>query len=229
MDKKTENKIKIANAAAALYHKDSRFTYEDLAGEAGLTAKTIRSHFPNRKEIFEFYYEGAFLTYRDLTEKMEDMESYSLAERLSHLLLTLLDLFHEQQGFVEKTYVRVIERQGSSTPFAKHLVREVNQILMDDVEMLHIPSFAYNKATDTAILYHVHGLMRFWVRDHSDANQKTMELIDKWTALAEAVAYSKVGEKSFDFAKFMATNSPFTEVVRKMRAGLKKQSMNRSC
>ncbi|MGA1465691.1 MAG: hypothetical protein ACO363_08180, partial [Balneolaceae bacterium] len=82
MDKKTENKIKIANAAAALYHKDSRFTYEDLAGEAGLTAKTIRSHFPNRKEIFEFYYEGAFLTYRDLTEKMEDMESYSLAERL---------------------------------------------------------------------------------------------------------------------------------------------------
>ena len=221
MDRKTENRRKIANTAADLYSKNSRFTYKDLAEATGLTEKTIRSHFSNRKEMFLFFYEGAFLTYKDLTEKMPDWEQYMLAEKLSHLSLTLLDLFHEHRTFVEKTYGSMIERAGNSTAFANHLVKEVNQILMDDAEMLHIPSFFYNKATDAAILFHFHGLMRFWVRDHSDANQKTMELVDKWTALAEAVAYSKVGEKSLEFAKFMAYNSPLNDTLRKIRKSTK--------
>ena len=211
MNKKTKKKIQIAEAAADRYVENERFSFESLAEKMGTDTKEILNHFPSRRSILEFYYEAQLIRYREISSKIDGYDQFTLAEKLSNLALTLLDLFNENREFVVKSYSRFIVCTRNKTAFEKQILSEFDEIISEDQNKSTITAFLNSTLLHRALLHHFHGLVKFWSTDRSENFQKSMELIDKWTALAEAIAYSGITDKAAGLAKFLIYNSPFKE------------------
>lgn len=213
MNKKTEKKIQIAEAAAERYLENNKFSIKSLAAKIDIPASEVYDLFPNRRSIFEFYYEGAFIKYSEITSGIDGYKSFTLSEKLSNLALTLLDIFQQDREFVTKTYKSTIACSKRKTAFESQIKDEIRQIFKDDTKQSKVSSILHRDYANTIILYHFHGLMRFWTCDESEGYQKTMELVDKWTSLAEEIVYSSILDKGFELAKFAIYNSPVKDVA----------------
>jgi len=211
MNKKTKKKIQIAEAAADRYLENERFSYESLAEKLGMDVKEIMEHFPSRRTMLEFYYEAQFIRYQEISSKIEEYDQFSLAEKTSNLILTLFDLFSEKREFIAKSYNRIIVCKGSVTEFEKKILSQFDEFISADQNTSTIMGLLNSSVLHKVLLYHFHGFVKFWIKDNSENFQKSMELIDKWTALFESVAYSDVTDKAASLAKFLAYNSPFKD------------------
>jgi len=212
MNKKTDKKIRISDAAAVKYLENDRFTIASLADELDMEASEIYDFFPNRRSILQFYYEAAIIKYRRIITQIDDYSSFSMAEKLSTLALTLLDLFQENREFVKRTYPSYVVCKSGSTSFEKSLKQEIASIYKGDQKQSRAASLLNIEPIFELILYHFHGLIRFWLRDHSEGYQKTMELVDKWTAFVQEVNYSSILDRGFELAKFAAYQTPLKNV-----------------
>lgn len=213
MNKKTEKKIQIADAAAERYLENSKFSIKSLATKLEIPASEIYDLFPNRRSILEFYYEGALIKCYEITSAIDGYKSFSLSEKLSNLALTLIDIFQENREFVAKTYKPIIACSNRRTAFEVKLKDQIHQIFKNDTNQSKLSSFLHRDYANTLILYHFHGLIRFWMCDESEHYQKTMELVDKWTSFAEEIAYSSILDKGFELAKFAVYNSPIKDIA----------------
>ncbi len=213
MNKKTKKKIQISEAATERYLINERFTIKSLADELNMSSSEIYDLFPNRRSILEFYYESVIIRYQSLTATIENYSNFTMAEKLSNLALTILDMFQERREFVSKTYNSMIICSNRSTNFEKYFKKQLSLIFEQDNRQAKSASIFNGELTNRFIVLHFHGLIRFWLRDSSEGYQKTMELVDKWTALVQEVNYSYVIDRGFDLAKFALYNSPFNSLL----------------
>lgn len=218
MNKKTKKKIQIAEAAADRYLKNERFSYESIADKLGMDVKEIMEHFPSRRSMLEFYYEAQLIRYQEISSKIDEYDQFSLAEKTSNLILTLFDLFSEKREFVAKCYSRIIVCRRGTTPFEKLILSQFDEFISADQNKSTILGLLNSSALHKVLLYHFHGFVKFWIKDNSENFQKTMELIDKWAALFESIAYSDVTDKAASLAKFLAYNSQFKDCKRKPKS-----------
>ncbi|MEX2456808.1 MAG: hypothetical protein WD381_05805 [Balneolaceae bacterium] len=208
MNKKTKKKIQISEAATERYLVNERFTIKSLADELKMDSSEIYDLFPNRRSILEFYYESVIIRYQTLTAAIEGYNNFTMAEKLSNLALTVLDMFQERREFVSKTYNSMIACSNRSTHFEKNFKNQLSYIYEQDKKQSTSASVFNGELTNRFIVLHFHGLINFWLRDSSEGYQKTMELVDKWTALVQEINYSSVIDRGFDLAKFAFYNSP---------------------
>lgn len=214
MNKKTKKKIQIAEAACKRYVENQRFTIRSLAEVLKMESKEIFEHFPNRRAILEYYYTAQFLKYKEGLKDIDGYDSFSVSEKLSNLALVLLDRFEEQREFVLMTYKNRVVCSGRSTEFESLIQEEIRHIIGSDEKICSSGQMLNGTLSSKAVLLHFHGLVKYWMNDSSAGNQKTMELVDKWTALAESILYTNVADKAADLAKFFFYNSPLSTLIR---------------
>lgn len=211
MNKKTEKKIQIANAGTELYLKNPHYTMSALADAANLEKKDeIYDYFSNRRDVIEFFYEGLILQYQQIIKRIEGYSRYSLSEKLSNLALTVIDLMEPHKEFVKRTYKPFILCSTRNTAYSKALYTQFKMIYESDSEQSRLSSMLNTSPLYKAAMLNFHLLIRFWLSDESESAQKTMELVDKWTAFVQEIHHSSVLDKGFDVAKFLFYNSPFS-------------------
>lgn len=209
MNKKTTEKIQISKTAASLYLKNSRFTMQALAEESGIEKEAIFDFFSNRRDVLNFFYEGVMLEYRSSVEAIDNYHSYTLSEKLSNLALTGIELMDPHKEFVRKTYTEYVQCTSRSKEFNTYFIEELESIYRIDSNQSRISQALNNKLLYKAGLTNFHLLIQFWLKDKSAGNQKTMELVDKWTSFVQELHYSSILDRGFDVAKFLYYNSPF--------------------
>lgn len=216
MNKITEEKIRIAQTGALLYLKNPRFTMSALAKEAGIEPDTIFDFFPNRRDVLDYLYESLILEYRQSTRAIEKYSEYTLSEKLSNLALTIIDLMEPYREFIRKTYRSMIVCSTRETSFIKLFRDQLKIIYESDTKQSRLSSVFNRQPLYKAGTYNFHILIRFWLKDTSSGYQKTMELIDKWTAFVEELHYSSILDRGFDVAKFIFYSSPFSQSKNEM-------------
>lgn len=210
MKKPTKEKILIAKAGARLYLTNSRFTMNALAKAAEVDLDLVYEYFPNRRSVLDFFYESILIEFREITSKIEGYEDFTLSEKLNNLALTIIDLMNEHKEFVRQTYKRTIVCTSRQQAFNEEFKHQLKLIYENDPNQSALSSAFNNQLLYKAGLTNFHLLIHFWLKDTSTGNQKTMELIDKWTSFVQEVHYTAILDRGFEFAKFLYYNSPFS-------------------
>ncbi len=209
MNKKTSQKIQISKSAADLYLKNPRFTMSALADASETDVDFLYEYFPNRQSVLEYYYEGILIEYQEITRNIDGYSEFTLAEKLSNLAYTLTDLMKDNRMFVKQTYRKLIVYSSRKPAFNQVFKVQLKSIYENDAKQSSLSSALNNELLYKAGLTNFHILMKFWIEDDSTGNQKTMELVDKWTAFVQEIHYTSILDRGFDFAKFLFYNSPF--------------------
>ena len=212
MNKQTGKKILIAEKAAEKYLKNDRFTIQSLADDLNMKSADVFDFFPNRSSILLFYYESRIDNYNEQIKSIKDYESYTLSEKLSNFILSLLDQFKEHREFVLLTYKSLVIKNCRDSKFKERFIETVTTIFIEDKNRSASSSIILNNAFYTILLYHFHALIEFWSNDESIQSQNTMALVDKWTAFIEELFYTSIVDKGFDLTKFLFYQSPLGRV-----------------
>ena len=167
--------------------------------------------FPNRRAILEFYYESRLILLDEMTDKIEGFDKYTLSEKLSTTILTLLDLFQDQRKFVLESYQKLVQSPYRSSQFSKSLKHRVHSILESDPNVSYTARFLLQSAFVSFFMFHFHCIVFFWQEDRSDSLTNTMALVDKWTALVQELFYNAAIDKSADLFRFLFSVSGFSQ------------------
>jgi len=214
MDDKTSLKIKISEKATHLYLENERFKIQALAEELDIKPNEIFEHFPNRNAILDYFYESRLLLLDELTHKIEGFKDFELSEKVSTLILTILDLFQEHREFVLETYhSRVACTSYDKTHFKAGIKERVSKIFKSDTKISNFSKMAFQSLFISLFTVHFHAIVRVWKNDKSDSFSTTMALTEKWTTLIQEIFYSAIIDKSFDFIKFIFTSSGFSDWI----------------
>lgn len=210
MNKSTSNKIRISRAAASLYIENPRFTMKSLAKASDTEPHTLYNYFANRRDALHFFYEGLILEYYEAVKSIESYSSYTLSEKLSNFALTLIDQMEPHKEFVRQTYSDFVQCTSMDSGFNSLFKMELKAIYETDKKQSRLSAALNHSLLYRTGLINFHILIRFWLKDTSTGSQKTMELVDKWTALVQEVHYSSILDRGFDVAKFFYNNPPFS-------------------
>lgn len=214
MSIETSIKRDVAERAAHRFVENNRFTLQSLASDLDLKPAEIYQLFPNRSSILDYYYVSRFELYQEQISAIENYENYSLSEKLSTLILSLLDQFTEQREFVLETYRRRVLNPTSSSKFRELYIREMKTIFNSDLKLCSASSFLLNSLFYSALFQTFNGILWFWSNDRSDLSENSMALVDKWSSFTEELFYTKVAEKGVDLGKFILMNSPIHNFIR---------------
>ncbi len=189
-------KVLISKAAAALYEEQGdRFTYSAVATATGLETARIRTLFPLKHKMLRFALTSIPKRSADGIEAIPDFQDLSISETISQYVYQSFDLFNEHRQLTEDHFNDVASSLQKNT--AKHFDRMVerdgripfmNRILLKPI-VFNIMAWQYVQ------------LLRFWLKDESEGTAKTLELVDKSTALFQELAYSGILDKGVDFGK----------------------------
>lgn len=197
----------IAEQAVDLYTTNSSFTVQQLTEHLKITTAHFYRLFPNRRSVLQYYYEAQLLKTEEIISSISDFHSYTLSEKLSTLAFTLTDLLGEKKEFIRQTFNSLIANK-STTPFSKKL-NSITESIFDDKGISMASKLVLNQWTYRLIAQHYIWMIQYWLRDESHNQEKTMALVDKWTAFVQEVMYSSVLDKGFDLAKFTLTQAGF--------------------
>lgn len=218
MKKETKLKIRIAEAAAKRYVVNRRFTIQSLGDEMDLSTDDIYKRFASRRSMLEYYYVSRLILLDESKQAMDGYKDYTLSEKLSHLVLTLLDSFDEQRKFVKMTYKEYIVLNKYDTHFKKKLTEELKAIFTEDERISTTASILNNRLLYRGILLQFYGIISYWTRDTSRNCENSMALTDKWSALIEEVFYTKIIDKSADLGKFLWMHSPLRSSLYRLKS-----------
>ena len=198
-----EEKFAIADAAVQQYELDGQMpTMFDIAGAAGISVSRMYGLFPNKPAIFHFWYESLSLRYQSMLETLEGYDELMLSEKLSNMMLSITDMMAERRAFVEATFDEMVFRNQRWHPFCKQneallktiisshegTSRAAHIVLWDDVYAFLSKEFLH--------------VIKFWIRDTSDNQQKTMALMDNFNGFVAELLTNRLIDKGTDLARF---------------------------
>ncbi len=181
-----------------------------LAEAAEINPEKIYDYFSNRRDVLDFFYEGLILEYKESIQSIDKYAEFTLSEKLSNLALTLIDLMDPYREFVRQTYNDRVVCYSRKRVFERLFRQQLKAIYESDTNQSRLSAVFNSDPLYKAGTYNFHLLIRFWLTDKSPGNQKTMELVDKWTTFVQELHYSSILDRGFDVAKFIFYNSPFS-------------------
>mgnify|MGYP003319061160 CR=1 FL=1 len=96
MSAKKMTKKQICDAAVGMYlDNPSRFSLSTVANQLEIPRSQIYQNFPTKNAVLRFFYQDCFEQYLKQTEELEDYQDFTLEEKLSHMVYTHFELFHE--------------------------------------------------------------------------------------------------------------------------------------
>ncbi len=215
MDKELTLKIRISEAGAERYVENPRFTIQSLAKKLKIDSKDIFELFPNRSEILNYYYDSRILVYKEQIQMIDNYSDYSLSEKLSLLILTLFDLFHEHREYVLMTYKKKVLCSMSMHSFESQFKNEIKQIFHSDRNLSSGSSLLINRAFYYSLFQTFNGFFYFWSRDTSNNYENSTALIDKWASFVQEVFYTRIADKGLDLGKFLFYHSPLSQFIKR--------------
>ncbi|WP_421772879.1 hypothetical protein [Gracilimonas sp.] len=205
-------KIELTEAAIDLYIED-KFSIPNLTDKTGKTASEIYGLFPNKKSILQFYYPLLVIRYRAMIGEIEDFDSYTIAEKLSNFCFTLFDMMADRQTFVEDTFEKYEWKCTSNTEFGKEVKDLFADFFTTDGRIATSAGFfigdLFYSSLKTQYIY----LVRFWLEDESEEQERSLALVDKLSGFIEELVYSKIVDKGFDLAKYSMSAFGFSKQV----------------
>jgi AcrR family transcriptional regulator len=199
-----ETRYSIAQAAVDLYEQEpDQFTLKNVGEIVGLSTSEIYGHFNNKEEILRFWYESVVHRYRFMAAELDEFETLTLAEKISNFIYASLEMMGEHQHFVVETFDELMYNHGETTGMITEIDKMITSFIEEDDR---VPGF--NRLFTGSLLYQFLAdeylqIVRFWIRDESENNEKTLELVDKLTTFLEEMLYNAVVTKGFDLARFL--------------------------
>ncbi len=202
MDTNTLNtKIELCEDAVELYVEDD-YSMSSLIDKTGKTASEIYAIFPTKKSILEFYYPLLIIKYRAMIGEIEDFESYSISEKFSNFAFTLFDMMDERREFVEQTFEKLACTPSAGNDFHKELRILFRDFTSSDSNISSSASVFMGNLFYGSLKTQYLLLIKFWLQDDSENQERTWALTDKFTGFMEELLYSKIADKGFDLLKY---------------------------
>ncbi|MFN2372699.1 MAG: hypothetical protein ABR545_02705 [Cyclonatronaceae bacterium] len=199
-----EIRYSIAQAAVDLYEQNpGQFTLKNVGKNIGQTPSDIYGHFDNKEEILRFWYESVVHRYQLMVAELDEYESLTLAEKISNFIYASLEMMGEHRQFVADTFDELMYNHGKTTGMITEIEKMITSFIEEDDR---VPGF--NRLFTGSLLYqfladeYLH-IVRFWISDESENNEKTLELVDKLTTFLEELLYNAVVTRGFDLARFL--------------------------
>lgn len=196
------SKIELTETAIGLYLEDG-FSIPALSEKSGKSASQIYTLFPNKKAILKFYYPSLIYKYRAMVNEIDDFQNYTIGEKLSNFMYTLMDMMDERKSFVEKTFVKYEWNCSENSEFQQEVKDLFNDFFTTDGNIATSAGFLIGDLFYSALKSQYLYLIKFWIQDDSDGGERTYALIDKMTGLIEELVYSKIVDKGFDLFKYI--------------------------
>ncbi len=201
-------RLEISEAAAQLFEQhDDHFTVHQIADKTGYTVAQIFEYFDDKEEMLRFFYSSLIIRYRSMIDEIEDFESYTLSEKLSNFIYASFDLMHENRTFVEATFKPLILSSFKKTEYEKRVQELLGEFFRSDKLISASSSMFLNECTFSLLKRKYLKLVSFWLNDHSEDKELTMELTDKITGFIQEVMYTSAVDRAFDLMKFLYSNS----------------------
>lgn len=198
-----EQKFALADAAVQQYELEGGMpAMPDIAGAAGVSVSDIYRLFPNKPAIFHFWYESLSLRYQHMLQDLDGYEELMLAEKLSNMMLSITDMMEERRTFVEATFDDMVFRNQRWHPFCKQneaLIKEIISGHQGTSRAAQIVLWDDAYAFLSKEFLHV---IKFWIRDRSENQQKTMALMDTFNGFVAELITNRLIDKGTDLARF---------------------------
>jgi hypothetical protein len=206
-------KIELSQAATDLYIED-KFSIPNLTGQTGYSASQIYALFANKNAILKFYYPALIFQYRAMIAEIEDFETYSISEKLSNFAFTLFDMMEERRAFVDNTFEKWEGNYASKSEFQQEIKKLFKEFFTTDGNIATSAGFFMGDLFYGALKAHYIYLIKFWLQDDRQDQERTFALVDKITAFIEELVYSKIADKGFDLMKYSLNAFGFNQKMK---------------
>lgn len=196
-------KKQIVEAAIALLLDDEGpVTWEFLSAASGLTEEEIRSHFDKPSEVADTFYTLCIEEYKTVRNAIDGYDSFSLEEQVSTFVYMMFDFLQEQRLYVKHSFHKMM-LGGVGSEFRTELGSLFKEFLdNDDVPMANRVITGFGPL-HTFIAYQYLLLIKFWLSDESDDQQKSLALAEKLIAFFVDVASFRGIDRGVELFKYM--------------------------
>lgn len=199
-----DTKLMICLAAVAIYEEHPEtLTFKSVAKATDMDVAAIRTLFPNKKAMLRFFYSSIPKRSYSLIEAIPDFQDLSISETVSQYVYQSFDLLNEHRDFVDATFDEHVTQCGKGASLMKNTSKTFDRMIERDGRIPFLNRmFLKSIVFDTMAWQYVH-LLRYWLKDESEGTEKTLELVDKSTALFQELVYSGILDKGVDLGKFV--------------------------
>jgi len=196
-------KLEIAEAAVLLYEESgSRPGLFDTARAAGISVPVFYESFPNLPAVYHFWYESIPHRYRQMVAGLEGYEELILSEKLTNLMLTITDLMNEHRAFCKATFDEIVFRNERWHPFRKECENLIREIIKEHEGLSRTAQIVLWDDVYRFLSYEFLHIIKFWLRDTSENQEKTMVLMDHFNGLVGEMMTSRLIDRGTDLARF---------------------------
>ncbi|UXI02978.1 TetR/AcrR family transcriptional regulator [Photobacterium sp. TY1-4] len=217
MKKKSEKvREKILDAAVDLMSMEGykHVSMRKIAKQANVGDATIYNYFPNKESLLYGYFADQVKKSVEELQSIEDIESYSLQEKIQLLIETNLTQMLPYREFVqeafEMTFLTPLAKFGHVSPIKSQLSDQIRLYLSQaytqgalEEESLHefIPSLFWD--------YYL-GMVMYWLKDDSEDFTNTTQLLDLSLNFGISLLASGVLSKAGQMASFLLRQHMFS-------------------
>ncbi len=193
-----------ATLAAELYMTTRHlFMFSEVAGRLELDEMVLRSHYQTKTDLLRGYYTEAWERYIQMELSVPEFTQYSLAEKLTTLVLSLCDEFDHVHGFALETYGILIHRNGTDSRLARLIRDRVHYYIATDENVSVLVKYVPGDLATVILTWSLFYLINERVYDVSIDKERTSALADKMTTLIQSVLYTGTLDHLIDLARYL--------------------------
>jgi len=199
-----DTKLKISLAAVAIYeeHPDT-LTFKSVAKATDMEVTAIRAMFPNKQSMLRFFYSSIPKRSYSMIEAIPDYQDLRISETVSQYVYQSFDLLSEYRDFVDATFDKHVANCRKGSSLQKNTSKTFERMIERDDRIPFLNRMFLKPVVFDTMSWQYVQLLRFWLKDESEGTEKTLELVDKSTALFQELVYSGILDKGVDFGKFV--------------------------
>jgi len=207
-EKQQEVREKIIIAALDLFTEQgfANTTMKQIAKQAGIGDATIYKYFANKdKLIYAYYGLIAEKTVQQFFEE-EELDGYTLQEKLQLLIDIYLNNFLANREFVSDSLKMIMQSPSilfkDVSPVREEFIGLIHDLLMEAEQNGEISHSPFTGATAKLINEYMLAVLLYWVNDDSDEFSNTTQMVDMSLALVIEVLQSGIVSKATDLIGF---------------------------
>jgi len=207
-EKQEETRRQIIQVAVDIFTQNGfdSTTMKQIAREVGIGDATIYKYFSNKdKLIFAYYGLKAEESIQEFLAE-EELEDYSLQEKLQLLIDIYLGNLLPDREFVSES-IQMIMRSPSIlfkdvTPIREEFVGVINDLLVESENKGEISKTPFTSSIAKLANEFILATLLYWVKDDSDEFSDTTQMVDMSLALGFEILRSGIISKATDLVSF---------------------------
>lgn len=207
-EKQREIREKIIMTALDLFDEKgfTNTTMKQIAKQAGIGDATIYKYFPNKDKLIYAYY--GLIAEKSVQQffQEEELDNYSLQEKLQLLIDLYLDNFLANREFVRDSLKMIMQSPSilfkDVSPIREEFVDLINNLLLEAGQSGEISHSPFTGATAKLVNEYMLAVLLYWVNDDSDEFSNTTQMVDMSLSLGIEVLKSGIVSKATDLIGF---------------------------